>query len=182
MFQVAVLLISALKMSRWKVLFSSTLPTAHFCQNSQYAELSKAGKQHLFVSKVLISPSCNFRNCMGTIWKPEWYFFVACYLIKFENAFTAERVSFLDGRNTNGVPFKTRNLTFVVWTQFCFVTRIPNRHGKKRDCLKHLFNIYHQTKSPGHFWNVPVPPVIITCVFFTVNETVVPWQWVKVHV
>lgn len=98
MFQVAVLLISALKMSRWKVLFSSTLPTAHFCQNGQYAELSKAGKQHLFVSKVLISPSSNFRNCMGTIWKPEWYFFVACYLIKFENAFTAERVSFLLGR------------------------------------------------------------------------------------
>ena len=80
------------------VFFNIANSTAHFCQNGQYAELSKAGKQHLFVSKVLISPSSNFRNCMGTIWKPEWYFFVACYLIKFENAFTAERVSFLLGR------------------------------------------------------------------------------------
>ena len=49
MFWVAILLIAVLKMSRWKVLFSSTLPTAHFCQNGQYAELSKAGKQHLCV-------------------------------------------------------------------------------------------------------------------------------------
>ena len=133
MFQVAILLIAALKMSRWKVLFSSTLPTAHFCQNGQYAELSKAGKQHLFCVKGLDLSLVQFQELYGDDMEAGVVFLCGLLPNQARKCIYCRESIFLtwtDAKQTR-VPFETQNLTFVVWTQFCFVTHIPNRHGSR---------------------------------------------------